>query len=127
MIRNGYEKLDGKYARDNGYDGIYIKGSIENPTELIIVESKQFRYTNNVADDLIEHNGVTLNAPNFRTNLPSQMSDRWIDFVSQKLRNAGKIKIADMVRDNAPIISKYVVAVDKYRREINFLKLGKYE
>jgi len=37
MHENGLTKLDGKYGSNNGYDGIYIKGTLENPTEIIIV------------------------------------------------------------------------------------------
>jgi hypothetical protein len=46
MIDNGYTILDGKYGSNNGYDGIYIRGTINNPTEIVIIESKQFKYTN---------------------------------------------------------------------------------
>ena len=31
-----------KNGKNTGYVGIYIKGRIENPTEIIIIESKQF-------------------------------------------------------------------------------------
>lgn len=127
MKDNGYTILDGKYGGNNGFDGLYIKGSVDNPTEIIIVESKQFSYANNKATNLIEHNGLRLNAPSKTTNLPAQMSDEWIEFVGQKLRQSGKTNIADMIRDYDDIIVKYVSAVDKTTGEINFLKLDKYK
>lgn len=126
MSGNGYTKMDGKYGSNNGYDGIYIKGDINNPTEIIIIESKQFKYTNGVADDVLEHSGVTLNPPSGTTPLPAQMSDAWIQYVAGKLRDAGKSGIADMIVDNPALIQKYVSAVDKVQGEINFLKLGSY-
>ncbi|MDR3236013.1 MAG: hypothetical protein LBT48_04715 [Prevotellaceae bacterium] len=130
MTQNGYAKLDGKYGSNNGYDGLYIKGSIENPTEIIIVESKQFKYTNGVADEIIEHSGVSLNQPSGNTPLPAQMSDDWIKYVAEeKLINLGgdKTQLANAII-NSPqgTVKKYVAAVDKTQSEINFLKLGNY-
>ena len=126
MTQNGYTKLDGKYGSNNGYDGLYVKGTVENPTEIIIVESKQFRYTNGAADEIIEHAGVTMNPPSGTTPLPAQMSDDWIEYVRIKLNNAGKEGISNMLRNFDDKITKYVTAVDKSQGEINFLKLGKY-
>lgn len=45
MKGNGFLTLNGKYASNNGFDGIYIKGSIDNPSEIVIVECKQFNYS----------------------------------------------------------------------------------
>ncbi len=126
MSGNGYTKMDGKYGSNNGYDGIYIKGTASNPTEIIIVESKQFKYRNGVADDVLEHGGVTLNPPSGTTPLPAQMSDAWIEYVRTKLGQSGKTDISNMIRDFDSKITKYVTAVDKTQGEINFLKLGKY-
>ncbi|MDO4764398.1 MAG: hypothetical protein Q4A00_08480, partial [Flavobacteriaceae bacterium] len=132
MKDNGYTILDGKYGRNNGFDGFYIKGSIDNPTEIIIVESKQFSYANNRALNLIEHNGLRLNAPNDKTKLPAQMSDKWIEFVAEKLsKNPETSEIGDKLMElllyNRSKITKYVSAVDKTAGEINFLKLDKYK
>jgi hypothetical protein len=129
MSESGLTKLDGKYGSNNGYDGIYVKGTIENPTEIIIVESKQFKYVNNKAEDLIEHGGVKLNTPSNSTPLPAQMSDEWIDYVAGKLKNLGgdKTKLSNTILAAPPgTIKKYVSAVDKSTGEINFLKLGNY-
>jgi hypothetical protein len=126
MQQNGYTKLDGKYGSNNGFDGVYIKGTIGNPTEIIIVESKQFKYTNGVADDVIEHNGVSLNPPSESTPLPVQMSDGWIDYVAGKLNDGGRTNIGNMILLNKNKITKYVSAVDRTQGEINFLKLGSY-
>ncbi|MEO9510624.1 MAG: hypothetical protein ABJN84_00845 [Flavobacteriaceae bacterium] len=121
-----YTWIDAKYGSNNGYDGLFIKGTNENPTEIIIVESKQFKYSNNKAGDLIEHSGVSLSPPSTTTPLPAQMSDEWVRYVARKLDKAGKTDIADMVLDNPGLIKKYVSAVDKVEGEINFLKLGNY-
>jgi hypothetical protein len=131
MSGNGYTRMDGKYGSNNGYDGIYIKGDINNPTEIIIVESKQFKYTNGAADDVIEHSGVTLNPPSGTTPLPAQMSDDWINYVADKLSKNTSTevlgdKILEIMKLDRSRISKYVAAVDKTQSEINFLKLGQY-
>ena len=126
MVENGYTKMDGKYGSNNGYDGIYIKGTIENPTEIVIIESKQFKYVNNKAENIVEHGGVTTNGPNDNTGLPTQMSDPWVEYVRTKLAQSGKTEISNMIRDFDNKISKYVTAIDKIQGEINFLKLGKY-
>lgn len=126
MISSGYTKLDGKYGGNKGFDGIYIKGTTSNPIEIIIIESKQFRYHLGVADSVIEHIGLALNQPNVSTGLPAQMSDEWIRNVANSLYNVGKIEISDMIIFNPKLITKYVSAVDTVRREINFLKLCSY-
>jgi len=50
MENKGYTLLDGKYGSSNGYDAIYIKGTLDNPTEIMIIESKQFKYKNGKVD-----------------------------------------------------------------------------
>jgi hypothetical protein len=126
MISNGYNKMEGKYRGNKGFDGVYIKGTAKKPTEIVIIESKQFRYIKDEADVLVEHSGMTLNPPSPATGLPAQMSEDWINDVSQNLRNAGKLEISDMVDNYPNLIIKYVSAVDKVLGEINFLKLDKY-
>src|SRR6218665_3798228 len=131
MTQSGYAKLDGRYGNNNGYDGVYIKGDINNPTEIVIVESKQFKYVNNKAEDIIEHGGVTLNRPSGRTPLPAQMSDEWVEYLADKLILSPNTqllgsKIKQLMRLDRSKISKYVSAVDKMQGEINFLKLGQY-
>jgi hypothetical protein len=126
MIRSGYTKLDGKYVGNKGFDGIYIKGTTSNPIEIIIIESKQFRYRFGIADSVIEHVGLTLNQPNVTTGLPAQMSDDWIQNVANNLKNAGRLEISDMIIFNPKLINKYVSAVDTVRGEINILKLDNF-
>jgi len=130
MESKGYTWIDGKYGSNNGYDGVFIKGTLDNPTEIIIIESKQFKYSNNTAGDLIEHSGVNLSPPSTTTPLPAQMSDAWINYVANNLKNTPNsalgIKIEELMLTNPSIISKYVSAVDKTVGEINFLKLGNY-
>lgn len=127
MTQNGYERLDCKYGSNNGYDGIYIKGTASNPTEIIIIESKQFSYTNGGASGVIEHKNVKLNEPNDKAGLPSQMSDPWIEYVAGKLNAAGKQDIYNMILINKNKIIKYVSAIDTSKGDINFLKLGSYK
>lgn len=54
------------------------------------------------------------------------MSDGWIQYVANKLSDAGKTSISKMIKQNPELIQKYVSAVDKTQGEINFLKLGNY-
>jgi hypothetical protein len=64
-VRNGFNKVDNiKLNGDQGFDGVYIKGTIDNPTEIIINEAKQ-----------MNNGAVKLNPANFETGLPAQMSD----------------------------------------------------
>lgn len=117
-----YKYIDGKYFGEtgsNGFDGVFIKGTLENPTEIIIVECKQLKTTGN----------VVLNSP-ASTGLPAQMSDDWINYMArEKLLNIGgdKTTLARKILNSQPeFIKKYVVAVDKTAGEVNFLKLGNY-
>ncbi len=119
MTGQGYQIADGKYFGangTNGYDGFYYKGTIDNPSEIVIIESKQMSATGS----------ATLGSPNSNTGLPSQMSDSWVQYVQNKLRQTGKTSEANMIRDFDDKITKYVSAVDKSKGEINFLKLETY-
>lgn len=125
----GYTKVDGKYFGDagsNGFDNVFIKGTIDNPTEIIIIECKQMKPAGN----------VVLNSP-ASTGLPAQMSDDWVQYIQNKIRAEAnsitnpvlkqqKLDFANMIRDFDNKITKYVSAVDKTQGEINFLKLGAY-
>jgi hypothetical protein len=115
-----YLKLDGKYGGNKGYDGLYIKGTISKPNEIVIIECKQFRYHHGVVDSVFEHGEVTLNKPVVSNELPAQMSKAWVLNVADKLK---KKEIKDMIVDNPKLIIKYVSAVDTIKGEINFLKL----
>lgn len=131
MAQSGFTKLDRKYGGNNGYDGIFVKGTIDNPTEIIIVESKQFKYTKGKAGGIIEHSGIVLNPPSGTTPLPAQMSDEWIRYVADKLTaNPNTKKLGDKIKElldfDRSKIQKYVSSVDKMQGEINFLKLDKY-
>ena len=79
-----------------------------------------------VASVVVEHKNVKLNDPNDKTGLPSQMSDKWIQYVQDKLRTDGKTSVANMIRDFDNKITKYIAAIDKTQGELNFLKLGVY-
>jgi hypothetical protein len=60
------------------------------------------------------------------TGLELQMSDPWIQQVSQRLRQAGKTAEADLIFNNLSLIQKYVITVNKGTGDINVLKLGSY-
>ena len=130
---SGYTKVNGKYGSNNGYDHIYVNGTENNFDDVIIIESKQFRYKNNKADDIIEHNGLTFNQPGTNTELPAQMKDAWIKYVADKLLDStNPLDVAVGTRINYLLefdrskIYKFVAAVDKSKGEINFLKLNIY-
>jgi len=104
----------------NGVDGFYYKGTLDNPTELKAIESKQMSATGS----------VRLNAGNPNTLRPSQMKDDWLEYIAtNKLYGSDQLKqrIADAILNAAEgTIQKYVVAIDKTTGEINFLKLGSF-
>ena len=124
MRSDGYKVADGKYAGENGvngFDGVYYKGTLDNPTEIIIIESKQMSTSGS----------VSLNGENLTTGLPNQMSDDWITYVATKLKNTNSNptlgnKIEDLMLIDPEKIKKYVSAVDKADGSINFLKLNSY-
>ncbi len=123
MTGQGYQIADGKYYGANGvngYDGIYYKGGIDNPSEIIIIESKQ----------MSSSGSASLSGPNTNTGLPSQMSDNWINYVAtDKLDGLGGLKqqTADaIISASNGSIQKYVAVVDKTTGEINFIKLANF-
>ncbi|RXK86055.1 hypothetical protein [Filimonas effusa] len=111
----GLTRLDGKVGSNNGFDGLFIKGSATNPEKIFITECKQQWNA-----------GVTLAPENANTGLFAQMSDDWIQNVVERLRNAGKIEQANLIEGNHAIIEKIVITVNKSTGDINLLKLGNY-
>lgn len=109
----GLTKLDGKYGSNNGIDGLYIEGTVSNPTRIHIVESKQQWNA-----------GIKLQEANPVTGWPAQMSDAWIQSVANELEAIGKIAVANMLRNNPGIIEKYVLALNKSTGSINILRIN---
>ncbi|MGP6558186.1 hypothetical protein ACT4R9_03755 [Ornithobacterium rhinotracheale] len=102
----------------NGIDGFFYKGDISNPSEIIVIDAKQMN----------ANGSVRLNEGNPNTQLPVQMTEDWLRYIARE-----KLSILDGLQKqtseailDAPkgFIQKYVVAVDKTKGEINFLKLG---
>lgn len=112
----GYVRLDGKVGggSDNGFDGLYIKESPDNITEIVIGEAKQWRQPSG---------GVDLSSGNSSSGLPPQMSKEWINNVISRMRNEGNDELADLLEDNESLIQKQVFAVDKESGEIHIGKL----
>jgi Holliday junction resolvase-like predicted endonuclease len=118
-----YKLINGKYAGEsgnNGFDIVAYKGTLDNPTEIVIVECKQ-----------MNNGAVKLNAASKTTPLPAQMSDTWIRYDAGKLKSnpptsALGNKIDNLMDTLPTFIQKYVVAVDRNTGEINLLKLGNY-
>ncbi|RXK86059.1 hypothetical protein [Filimonas effusa] len=111
----GLTRLDGKVGSNNGFDGLFIKGSAPNPEKIFITECKQ-QWSG----------GITPAPRNINTGLPAQMSDDWIRDVATRLRDAGKVAQADLVEANLLSIEKVVVTVNKNTGDVNLLKLGNY-
>lgn len=113
----GYVRLDGKVGggSDNGFDGLYIKESPDNITEIVIGEAKQWRQPSG---------GVDLSSGNSSSGLPPQMSDEWIADVILRLRQEGNNELADLLDANLDLIEKQVFAVDKHTGEIHIGKLN---
>lgn len=113
-------KFDGIYNdKDNGFDGVYVKGSIDNPTEVIIMESKQ-----------MDGFGIQLNKGDIETGLAPQMSSQWIDDTIKNLRGPPKYntELANLLLKSRKnnLIKKYVSAVDKSTAEIKILQLEEF-
>ncbi len=112
--RAGFTTLDGKVGSNNGLDGLYIKGTVDNPTEIVVCESKQWN----------SGGGASVDGGN--SGLPIQMSDAWIQNVAQRLINNGKADFGNMLLNNTGLITKYLIVVNKTTGDINVLKLGSY-
>ena len=138
-LRNdGYTVIDdlGKYGSNNGYDVVAFKGSLDNPTEILIVEGKQFKQGKIAEFDNVAAtsgydapSGLTINPNNPNTGLPTQMSDPWVfNHVLSKLENGtlDQAKLA-MSMQNQSIVSKFVFAIDKSTGDGYFTKLGSFQ
>ena len=119
-----YVHYDGSYnsAVDgvNGFDGVFIKGDLSNPTEVIINESKQFTGS-----------GITLNGPGNPPNgISSQLTNDWIRDVCVKLREQGKVDLGDAIENalDDGILTKILTSVDRTGGQltggINFTKIN---
>lgn len=76
--------------------------------------------------------GLVLNSPS-STGLPTQMSDKWIDYVIGKMKYSSNpntktlgLKISTLYENAPQIFTKYVNAVDKSTGEIWFMKLNNF-
>lgn len=72
-----YKHYDGSYHTINGFDGVFVKGDLSNPTEIIINESKQWTGS-----------GISLSGAT--TTNPAQMTDAWVDKVAGELIKAAE-------------------------------------
>ena len=116
---NSFVKYDAKIGSNNGFDGVYIKGDLNNPTEIIINEAKQVGTMGN----------IKLNRENLGTGLKSQMSDEWVyDNVIPKLQEQGGSfeNLANLILNNRAKVVKTVTAVDRTTGEVVVLKLSNY-
>ncbi|AFD06062.1 hypothetical protein [Solitalea canadensis] len=115
FTREGFTKQTSKLTSDNGFDGVFIKGTLDNPTEIIINEAKQVGSAGNIKLDL--------------PNKGPQMSDAWIDATIKEMRsNADPItkKLGDVLLNNRNKIIKTVTGIDRSTGEILILKLKNY-
>ena len=136
MEAKGYQKLIGKYNGSNGFDGVYIPigDDIATTKDIIIMESKQFKqgvladFDDIAGTNYAEAKGVTLSGPSKTTQLPGQMSQKWIAYVAGKLsKDPSTAELGDAITKalatNPGIITKFVNAVDKSSGNTYFLKL----
>jgi len=118
----GFVKHDAKFGTNNGLDGVYIKKDASgNVEEIIINEAKQVNAVG----------GIKLNAANFNTGLPAQMSDAWISSrITQMVNNASTASLGNMLQtlfqNNRHLFTKTVTGVDKSTGEIIIVKLAQY-
>jgi len=123
---DGFVKKEVKLGSNQGIDGLYVKGSIENPTAIRIDEAK---YSKN-----FDKKGIQLNKAKESTELPPQMSDDWIENVADRMIKKGikngdedLVKLGNMLKNNSDKIQKSVTTVNPKTGEINILKLDNYK
>ncbi|MDO4230219.1 MAG: restriction endonuclease [Capnocytophaga sp.] len=124
----------GKYGLDNGFDVVAYKGTLDNPTEILIVECKQMKQKvisefDNIAATAgyDKASGVVLNKANPETGLPTQMSMDWtFKHVATKLESLGgsKTKLYYSLDKNKSMVERYVFAIDKSDGSGYFVKLS---
>ena len=137
LKRQGYTvtKDIGKYGSDNGFDVVAYKGTLDNPTEIMIIEGKQFKQ-NKILDEFDdvksaqgyhEPSGLTINPANPKTGLPTQMSKKWtFEHVSSQLFDKGGDyrKLSNALEKNKNIVERFVFAIDKSDGSGYFTKLS---
>ena len=90
----------------NGFDGVFVKGPLDNPTEIIINESKQWT-------------GGSVSLSGLAGNNPAQMTNEWIDKVANDLLTANppRPQLSNAILD-AKIdgnLTKIVTVIDRTR------------
>jgi len=102
-------------ASDNGFDVIAVKGSLENPIEIRLIESKP-----------MNSGSVSLSTT---TSKGTQMSDEWIEATIEQMRNSQDLNlqsIGNMLFKNKNNIQKYITTIDKGSKQIVVIKLDKF-
>ena len=136
LRKQGYTvtKDIGKYGSNNGFDVVAYKGTLDNPTEIIFIEGKQFKQ-NKILDEFDdvksiagydEASGLTINPANPETGLPTQMSKKWtFEHVAGKLdKKGGDYKKLSIAMENEDIVERFVFAIDKSDGAAYFTKLS---
>ena len=124
----------GKYGSNNGFDVVAYKGTLDNPTEIMIIEGKQFKQGQildefddiKAAQGYDEPSGLALNAANPNTGLPTQMSKKWcFEHVADELENKGGqfLQLSQALK-NENIVQRFVFAIDKSTGAGYFTKLS---
>ncbi|GAA4928908.1 hypothetical protein [Mucilaginibacter defluvii] len=116
---NGYQKFNSKIGSNNGFDAVYIKGDLSNPTEIIINEAKQMSSIGT----------IKLNAKT-QGGKAAQMSNDWINqtILDMRISPDPAIKnLGEVLNNNLSKITKTVSAVDKSTKEIVILRLTDYK
>jgi hypothetical protein len=131
----GTSRIIGKYGSNNGFDVVAYRGTLDNPTEIIIIEAKQFRQGRQLAEfDGIEAfvgydraSGLVLNQPNPNTGLPTQMSREWAfeHVVGELFERGGDYRrLSNAIERNRDVVERYIFAIDKSDGSGHFLKLS---
>jgi len=105
-------KLNGA---DNGFDVVAIKGSLDNPIEIRLIESKS-----------MNNNAISLD---ITTSKGTQMSDEWINATIEQMQNstdANLKAIGNLLSDNRHLIQKFVTSIDKDAKQIVIIKLNDF-
>jgi hypothetical protein len=97
-------------ASDNGFDILAIKGDLNNPTAIRIIESKPMNAG-------VMNLGVTIGKG-------TQMSDTWIQGTISQMKGGANLKnLGNVLDNNFGMIERYVITIDKEAKEIMLLKL----
>jgi hypothetical protein len=111
----GYEYYPSKLFGGTGIDVLMIKGCLEDPEGIILIEAK-----------MVYREVILMSVP----GKGAQMSEQWVSNTIREMKSGkhgpARKQMGDVLEKNKSKIQKYVVAADRENKQAVLLKLGNY-